>query len=345
MNKILKFYVALDPRFLNFKNGQTRNGMKRNWSLLFFTAALCSGCGTTTLGTTTLLSQANEFAQAGIAFSDSLDPVLDQSLEAKVRANSLLLRKGRQASLELCDSEESCIQDEQDKFDDSLSKDTENLYERAELYRKFRAHAQVLRNYFQTLASLASSDQADTLGQSAQRLVSQASILRNDILENAQAPPIEFGDVPKILVSQVANTFRSKALERVLKETAPAISIELELQTRLLDELTDQTSSDLELAFQIEDDKNINDPFSASTDSLPADWADKRLAAVRRGLDLTSVGAARKAAGTLQTTFEALVENRLDETSLGGLIQDLNNLATLALEVKRVRDEKEGDES
>ena len=95
----------------------------------------------------------------------------------------------------------------------------------------------------------------------------------------------------------------------------------------------------------MQDDKNINDPYSISTESLPADWAEKRLAAARRGLDLTSVGAARKAAGTLQIAFEALVENRLDASSLGGLIQDLNNLATLALEVQRVRDGEQGDES
>jgi len=314
--------------------------MRRTYSFLILVILFCSGCGSTSL-----ISRTSEFAQTGIAFSDNLDPVLDQSLEAKVRANSLTLRLGRESLLELCGSDASCIQTSQDQLADELDTDTKNLQKRVKFYRDFRAHSEVLRNYFQTLSSLASSEQPKALGQSAQQLVSQAVTLRDQIEGNTQAPSTDVGDVPKILVSQIASTFRSKALEKVLKATAPQISTELELHSQLLDGLTEQTSSDLELAFQLQDDKDINEPFFASTDQLPADWADKRLAMAQRGLDLTSVGAARKAAGTLKTAFEALVENRLDASSLGGLIQDMNNLATLVLEVERVRNEDKGEES
>ncbi len=314
-----------------------RLGMRKvcRWCLAIAVVVFCTACTTTNT-----INRAKEFAQAGITFSDSLDPVLDQSLEAKVRANSMTLDAGRTLMLELCPAGDTqCLEDIQDKLETSLQDQVEKEAKRVQLYRKFRAHTQVLRNYFQTLSSLATSNQPEALGQSAQRLVTQASDLRQAITESDTS--IDLGNAPQILVSQVANTFRSKALQRVLKETAPAISIELALQKALLDNLVEQTSSDLELAFQKQDDENINDPFVVSTEPLPPDWADRRFAAARRGLDLNAVGAARKAAGTLQIAFEALVENRLDAASLGGLIQDLNNLATLALEVDRVRNQQQ----
>jgi hypothetical protein len=251
----------------------------------------------------------------------------------------MTLEEGRKQALELCPAVDTmCLQETQDNLEITLFNQTDKEAKRVQLYRVFRAHAQVLRNYFQTLSSLATSDQPEALGQSAQRLVTQAAMLRQAITEGDKS--IDLGNTPQILASQVANTFRSKALQKVLKETAPAISTELALQEALLDNLVEQTSSDLALAFQKQDDEKINDPFIVSTKPLPADWANRRLAAARRGLDLNAVDAARKAAGTLRTAFEALVENRLDAASLGGLIQDLNNLATLALEVELVRNQQ-----
>lgn len=308
---------------------------KRDGLILALTAAMFS----TACTTTSTINRTKEFAQAGITFSDSLGPVLDQSLEAKVRANSMTLEAGRKQALDLCaGGDTACLENVQDTLEAALQEQTAKETQRVQLYRRFRLHAQVLRNYFQTLSSLATSEQPDALGQSAQRLVTQASALRRAIV--ADAPEIDFGNVPQILTSQVASTFRSKALQKVLQETAPAISVELALQEALLDNLVAQTSSDLALAFQQQDDEKINDPFVMSTKPLPADWAARRFAAARRGLALNAVDAARKAAGTLRTAFDALVENRLDAESLGGLIQDLNNLATLALEIDRAHNQR-----
>ncbi len=301
------------------------------WNLTLVAVMFCSACTVTNT-----INHTKEFAQAGITFTDSLDPVLDQSLEANIRANSLTLENGRKQLIETCAAEDDkCLKNTQNMLQDNLNDQIKKETQRVLLYRRFLVHAQVLRNYFQTLSSLATSDQPEALGQSANRLVLQASKLREAITESNNT--IDLGDTPNILVKQVANTFKSKALQKVLKDTAPSISTELALQENLLDILAEQTSSDVELLMQVQDDENIKNPFIVSTKPLPANWADRRLAAARRVLDLNAVESARKAARSLRVAFEALAENRLDAASLGVLIQDLNNLATLALEVDRVR--------
>jgi len=272
------------------------------------------------------IERASQFARAGIVFTESLPAVYDESLEAKVRASSAALAGARKACPPAVDGCREVLRQ-------GLEEDAALLTERVELLRAFRRHAGVLRTYFQTLGSLAASEAPAEVGASAGRLVERAQDLRAEI--TGRGPGIELGDVPERVTGLVVARFQSAALKRALDETAEAMAAELALQRAVLAALADQTRADRELLLARQDEATISRPF-LSEGSLPPDWPERRLAALRRTLDTGSLDAAERAANGLESSFHALVENRLDAQSFAALMRDLNELVALAEAVEKL---------
>jgi hypothetical protein len=298
--------------------------------------AVSSGC------TTARIEGTEAFARAGIQFSEVLPAVLDVSLEAKVRANSLTLEATRQ--LWECadevgrplraDALTACRSERRERLREALADDTRHLEQRVAALRGVRRHAGVLRSYFQALSSLASSDAPEEIGAATGQLVDQAFALRQQIAHTADLPDLE--DVPERLAAITLGAFRSGALREALEQTESAIRAELAFQRRLLASLAAQTAADRRVLFDQRDSIEITNAFLAEA-ALPADWPERRLAALRRTLDLGAVEKAEQASRVLGAAFEALVQNRLDAQSLAGLIRDLDELVTLAEASARLR--------
>jgi hypothetical protein len=70
--------------------------------------------------------------------------------------------------------------------------------------------------------------------------------------------------------------------------------------------------------------------------SLPSNWARRRQEILRANVTVTSAKTAAVAAASLHAKFLVLVEGRLTATDLSALISDVNNVASLIVEVRGV---------
>lgn len=277
-------------------------------ALLIALIVVATGCATQSAR----VDEFGRFAQAGVAFADALPPVLDDSLASTVATDSLVLVKERAA----------LSRDQRNAFLESSRAD---LQQRQRLLDDLRQHANLLRAYFVALDNLASTDaQSSGLTDVAQGLVSELGKLNTDIagatigetpLSELIGPAVNFGVV----------TWQAASLNRELERNAPAIERELALQRAALDSLARAMRAELEARLEKEYSERVGLPYIRDV-TLPADWSERRLEALRRRLELQSVDAARQAARSLHNAFVALVEGSLGDIALGTLMTDINAL-------------------
>lgn len=284
-------------------------GVLRRSTLAALALTVMAGCGTQRI------ENAGRLADAGVAFADSVPPVIDESFALAVTANSLVLVDTR---AELTEEERSQKLQTFDKL----------LVDRLDVLRDLKRHAQLLRSYFVALGALVQSDVATGITGATQGLVNRLSAVGLDIskkkigdaaISEFIQPAVEFG----------VAAYQNVALRRELEERGRAIERELELERAALTAIGEQMAADQDL--QIEHD--VRAPLFTEYVTGPAlqgNWNQRRIAAFRQTIDLQSLDAAANAADNLHQSWIAFAENRLDEGSLLRLLKDVDEFVALA---------------
>lgn len=269
---------------------------------------LFAGCATTRM------NQFNEFAEAGKAYIDAVEVVIEEAGNATVDADSTLLVRLRE-NIEY-----------QDRVD-SILKHNKILKQRLMLLRNIRRHGRLLKRYFIALSNLVNSRQPEQIAAITEELVQNLGTISDDIKDAkiGNMAVIDF-TVPatKILIKNI----RVKVLEVELKKHAAAIERELDLQKAALQLIADQLKTDLEaIVLNLETTEIVNTYISDK--KLPSTWVKKRKEILTATVTLDAAHAAFKAAKNMKNAFIALVENKFEFSRLDTIMTDIEEIYVL----------------
>src|SRR5207253_1499816 len=193
--------------------------------------------------------------------------------------------------------------------------------------------AGLLQSYFETLAALADPKAPATLGTAAQGVFDSIGGL-SPAIKSASLGGVKIGDHIPQATSFAVQVFKAKALENELKARSKAIERELALQEAAFTLITSTLETDLAVQLQLEETEEVIEPFAAAKD-LPKGWAVHREEILRARVAAASSKAAQEAAAKLRESFVALVENRLSEPSIAGIITAINSMLNSTEAIKK----------
>ncbi len=261
------------------------------------------------------ISNGASFATAGITYIDAIPAVLDESFALTVEANSTQLLLSRAVLSE-------------DERSDRLSASDELLEQRLSLLRNLNTHALMLRSYFIALRALTTADHASGITEATQNLVTNMAELRPGIAESNIAG-VRISDLIGPVVNLVVGAYQNASLNAELKARGEAIERELALQKAATNALVDQMKDDAQLIVQVAQLNPIFEEFVSAT-KVSSSWSDKRVLAFKQTIKLQSLDNISKAANNLHASWITLVEKRDDASSLGLLIQDVEQMLDIA---------------
>ena len=267
------------------------------------------------------LTQFHNFAQAGTAYTKASQVVLDEAGTAAIEADSLIAQKGRDGLR---------TADERRQF---IIGDNQELRKRLVLLGDIGRHGRLLQSYFETLAALADPKAPATLGTAAQGVFDSIGGL-SPAIKSASLGGVKIADHIPQATNFVVQVFKAKALENELKARSKAIERELALQEAAFTVITSTLETDLAVQLQLEETEDVIEPFAAPKD-LPKGWAARREEILRARVAAASSKAAQEAAAKLRESFVALVENRLSEPSIAGIIAAINSMLNSIEAIKK----------
>ncbi len=263
---------------------------------------------------TSKVDKADSLASAGINFAESLPAFIDESFALAVAANSLTLKLARDP---LTEGERI----------DRLQANDVVLTERLAILRDLKRHAQLLRSYFIAVRAITQTDAASGLTDQTGNIVTRLGEL-SPAIRDASIGGTAIDDLVEPAVELAVASYQNAVLKRELEARAETIERELALQQALLSALREQMIANRDLQVQIEERNPLFEEFVTSND-LPDDWSDRRLAAFERTISFESYDVAAKAASDLHQNWIAFAEDRLDESALLLLVQDIEMLVAL----------------
>lgn len=273
-----------------------------------------SGCATARL------NQFRNFSQAGVAYTRASRTLTNEAGDAAIRADSAVLLKAR-TDLPAAERRSAVLGSDQ------------LLKQRLVILHQLNSHAQLLESYFQIIADMVESRSGNGLGESARGLYDSMATMSKP-LQNATIGKEKIADYIPAVLNIVVQKIKVKALNAELKVRAPLIERELALQEAALTALAKDMRDDLAIKLNVDESREVIDPYGSSADRLPADWAARRERVLTSHVAVQSATDAAKAAKALRTTFAALVAGNLSSGAIGNLIQEINSMLDLADQIK-----------
>jgi hypothetical protein len=287
----------------------------RTLSCVFAVGAtiLLNGCATARL------NQFRSYAQAGVAYTKASQTLTDQAGAAAIGADSALLVKNR-ADLPPDERRKAVM--------------TSNLLlkDRLAILHQLSGHAQLLRDYFQTIADMADSNAGSDLGTAAKGAYNSIAALGKP-LQSAQIGSEKVADFIPAVINIVVANIKVNALNKELKERAPLIERELATQEAVLTALAKDLRGNLTIKLNIDETQSIIGPY-ASADPLPPDWVTQREQVLTARVAVESATDAAHAAKSLRESFARLVAGTLTAEAISDMIQDINSILDLASKIK-----------
>jgi hypothetical protein len=274
-----------------------------------------TGCATTQT-----VNKADQFAENGVAFADSIAPLANESFVLAVTADSLVIAQDREV---LNSTERRNI----------LKKSNQHLEERLKILRDLKRHAGLLRSYFIAIKAITQTDAASGITDSTKGLVEQMSKLEPKIAGATigNAPVSEFIE-PGVKLAVAA--YQNAVLRRELSERADTIDREIGLQEAVLVALYDQMRADKELEVIVEVKNPIERAYTGEGALSPSTWSKQRVDAFKLIIEIDSYESAVKAAKALRLSWQAFAENRLDSATLLDLTQLVQEMVALAEKIR-----------
>ena len=256
------------------------------------------------------INQFKEFSQAGIAYADATELLIEEAGAASIDGDSTILISRRQ----------SLTTEWQRQTE--ITQHNALLKKRLFLLADLRRHANLLKAYFIQLGALADKKAGGDLGSSADGVFQALE----DLNKRIKATEIGGQSVSKFVnpvAEIVVANFQKKALERELKKRVETLERELDVQQAAMAFISEELEADLQVQMNALEKEKVIDPFKGSG-ALPSEWKRDRKNVLTSTLALSSVAATADAAKNLKMSFVALVEGR--ETNIAALVQDLGEL-------------------
>jgi len=265
------------------------------------------------------INQFKEFSEAGIAYSQATNLLMDEATRASIDVDSTILIRTRES-----------LPTPADRLKE-LNEHNRLLKKRIELLSDLERHADLLKMYFVTLGSLASGGPAGDISQSSQWLFEAMGQL-NQRITNTEIAGASVSSFIQPAVSITVAHFQKKALEEELRKRAPTIERELEIQNAAIQFLSEELQADLQIEFNETERTKVVEPFSQEG-RVPSNWMRDRRDILTSSLSLKTIEMTADAAQNLKSTFTALVEGR--EVNLTALSQDLSQLIAFLQSVRK----------
>ena len=293
--------------------------MKRASLTVRLAAVACLGLALAAC-TSARLNQFAEFSKAGVALADTTSPLLDAALRQSVMFNSKILIMNR------TDASEQAREK-------AILGDNKGFRARARIFNDVKRHARLLRAYFVAIGNLADASGDSATGSAAKGLVDALGGL-NPTIAAANVGGISVSSFVDSIVPMAVGAFRSAALQEELRARGDTVARELELHQAFLEAVAQSMRSEVEAEAMHAEFTQIIEPY-LSTDALPRDWAERRLASFQPDISLDAVEAAAKAAENLKLSFIAATEGHLGAAGVSLLIGDIERVVTLVEAIRR----------
>jgi hypothetical protein len=278
------------------------------------------GCTLASCAGTQTINKADQFASNGVAFADSIAPLIDESFVLAVTADTLVLTQARES---ISDSEVRGTQ---------LKQCDEHLEARLKILRDLKRHANLLRSYFISMKTITQTDAASGITDTTKGLVEKMSELEPKIAE-ATFGDIQVSDFIEPSVKLAVAGYQNTVLRRELSVRADIIDREIGLQEAALIALYEQMRADKELQISVEVKNPIFQAYT-STGKLPSNWAKQRVDAFKLIIEIDSYEKAVKAVKALRQSWQAFAEDRLDSATLSDLTKLIQEMVALAEKTK-----------
>lgn len=274
------------------------------------------------VGCASRINQFKSFSEAGAAYADVMDKMLDESGGVSIDADSKVLIDTRSAHSPGLDGER----------DKKIEKHNKLLKERLVILGNIREHNQLLKSYFEALAALSESNEGTEIATATTGIVGELGKLNpkiaNATLGNAPISSL-IGPVTEIVVAG----FQQAALERELNVNAQTIERELALQIAAIKAIGEIWKTDQQ-AMLNEKDKNNRIDFLQDK-ALPKNWAANRKAILITDSSTKLVDSATDASKKLKKIFKKLVGNQAGVEDIPLIVNDLKKVLELIELVKK----------
>lgn len=265
------------------------------------------------------LQKYQNLSTAGVAFSETVPDVVDESFSLSVRNDSQELREN-QADLGSAERREA-----------TLKRSDEALKKRIVILRDFNEHANLLKAYFIALGNLSQVQTATAIGNSTGQLVGALGAV-DARLKTALDSTAILGQPITDLIPAVAATavrgIQSEALRSELQQHGAAVERSLALTEGFLKGLREAAQGDFDALQESKRRDEIDLPYIDNT-NLPADWNNKRETLFVEQLNLPAIDKAAEASANLRRSFVALMDGTLSEASVAILVADVAEIVAI----------------
>jgi hypothetical protein len=286
--------------------------MKKRVVFILIMLVICS-CATQRI------SQFASLAAAGKSYSEAMSALTEETGKIAIDADNehLLLYRDKYT--------------EEDRKRIILERDSA-LRSLLDILGGIRVHTALLGRYFESLDQLAGSKYPSTLtGQIASLVESLEKI--HPVLENATIGNMDVKSFIGEGVPVILGSLKQKKLEQELRRNAAMVERELELQKALLEALSEQLKSDLELLLQIKNFNQVLQPY-IKQGQPGKEWKSSRKEVLTTSLSLAALDQALSAATELKTVFLNLTENKATLSGFKSLFDSINLMIGLVEKIQ-----------
>ncbi|WP_445628044.1 hypothetical protein [Nostoc sp. DSM 114167] len=262
-------------------------------------ATLTTGCRST--------DEYKKFAKAGNEYANAVDKLLDAATDIHIDKTSEQLLKDDQIT---------------NQTREDYEKLTETDEERLEVIDNLRKHNNLLRDYFQLLNELASSDAPVRAEGEINGVVDNLNnigkeLQKSDLIKN---PGLFEGITNLVVSSQIRGALRNE-----LEKRNGTIMRELTIHTAMLKSLGDSIEQDTKLIRIAEEDRLVIRPLTQDAEIPDKEaWIETRreILTRRQGKELKD---ASNTLSEFQGVFQGLIEGKLNLARLNSFLQDVDN--------------------
>ncbi|MEH2174314.1 hypothetical protein [Nostoc sp.] len=266
-------------------------------------ATLTTGCRST--------DEYKKFAKAGNEYANAVDKLLDAATDIHIDKTSEQLLKDDQIT---------------NQTREDYEKLTETDEERLEVIDNLRKHNNLLRDYFQLLNELASSDAPVRAEGEINGVVDNLNnigkeLQKSDLIKN---PGLFEGITNLVVSSQIRGALRNE-----LEKRNGTIMRELTIHTAMLKSLGDSIEQDTKLIRIAEEDRLVIRPLTQDAEIPDKEaWIETRreILTRRQGKELKD---ASNTLSEFQGIFQGLIEGKLNIARLNSFLQDVDNFLQL----------------
>jgi hypothetical protein len=282
------------------------------------------------------VKQSKAFAEAGIAYSVAIDELMKTTIEVVVEQDSRTLLY-LQSLTSMADKKA-----ERAKLAGYLSDHDAAIKKQLIALNELHKNSRLLKRYFVSLNALATATESNAASQSVGKLSDAINTSNTKLKKNEK---LAISDTEKQALTGVsafvASTFQSAQLRSAMKRDAQIISEQLLLNEKMLALLSNMILHAGRANAARDYKSKVMRPYKNKKISKTATWKNYRKDILLFSSYDATLERAKESAEQMRSIWHSMVENKLDITSIELFIQDVNDIVTVAAQVKAALKDKE----